>query len=117
MIHRYQLRGYNIVLDVGSGAVHLFDDLSYHMLGYLTPPLSDEVPDELFAKLSDFGTPDDIRDSYAEILELSRRGELFSEDGYEAYERMLGHVTHQSDVLTYRTRLQSPLRLLLRLNR
>ena len=107
MIHRYQLRGYNIVLDVGSGAVHLFDDLSYHMLGYLTPPLSDEVPDELFAKLSDFGTPDDIRDSYAEILELSRRGELFSEDGYEAYERMLGmspikamclHIAHDCNL-------------------
>ena len=29
MIHQYKLGGYNIVLDVCSGALHVVDDLSY----------------------------------------------------------------------------------------
>ena len=33
MIHCYQLGGYNIVLDVCSGAVHAVDELAYDMIG------------------------------------------------------------------------------------
>ena len=32
MIHQYQLNGYNIVLDICSGAVHLVDELAYDMI-------------------------------------------------------------------------------------
>jgi uncharacterized protein len=32
LIHKYQFNGMNIVLDVNSGTVHIFDDLSYEML-------------------------------------------------------------------------------------
>ena len=32
MIHCYQLGGYNIVLDVCSGAVHAVDELAYDMI-------------------------------------------------------------------------------------
>ena len=34
MIHRYQKKGLNFVLDVNSGAVHLLDDISYAVSGY-----------------------------------------------------------------------------------
>ena len=32
MIHQYKLNGYNIVLDVDSGAVHAVDDLAYDVI-------------------------------------------------------------------------------------
>ena len=32
MIHQYKLGGYNIVLDICSGAVHVVDDLSYDVI-------------------------------------------------------------------------------------
>ena len=34
MIHKYQLNGYNIVLDVNSGAVHVVDELFYALLDF-----------------------------------------------------------------------------------
>ena len=35
MIHSYKLNGYNIVIDVNSGAVHVFDDLSFDIINLL----------------------------------------------------------------------------------
>ena len=35
MIHQYKLGGYNIVLDVCSGALHVVDDLSYDIIASL----------------------------------------------------------------------------------
>ena len=32
MIHQYKLGGYNIVLDVCSGGVHVVDDVAYDMI-------------------------------------------------------------------------------------
>ena len=32
MIHQYKLGGYNIVLDVCSGAVHVVDDVAYDVI-------------------------------------------------------------------------------------
>lgn len=44
MIHKYKLHGYNVVLDVNSGGVHLVDDLTYDMLDNVAPPFSDVCP-------------------------------------------------------------------------
>ena len=33
MIHRYELNGYRIVLDVCSGSVHAVDEVAYEMIG------------------------------------------------------------------------------------
>ena len=35
MIHQYKLNGYNIVLDVFSGSVHITDDAAYDAIRYL----------------------------------------------------------------------------------
>ena len=32
MVHQYKSNGYNIVLDVGSGAVHVVDDAAYDVI-------------------------------------------------------------------------------------
>ena len=33
MVHQYKSNGYNIVLDVNSGCVHVVDDLAYDVIG------------------------------------------------------------------------------------
>ena len=33
MIHQYKLGGYNVVLDICSGAVHVVDDVAYDIIG------------------------------------------------------------------------------------
>ena len=35
LIHRYQSNGYNIVLDINSGCIHLVDEVTYEVLPYL----------------------------------------------------------------------------------
>ena len=51
MIHKYKLCGFNIVLDVNSGGVHIVDDLTYDMLENVEPPFSDKCPEEVVEKL------------------------------------------------------------------
>ena len=42
MIHQYKLNGYNIVLDVYSGSVHLVDEVAYDIIAlYETTPRAD----------------------------------------------------------------------------
>ena len=42
MIHSYKLNGYNIVLDVCSGSVHVVDEAAYDLIGlYENTPRED----------------------------------------------------------------------------
>ena len=50
MIHQYQLGGYNIVLDVCSGAVHAVDELAYDMIGLYETLPREEVLAAMAAK-------------------------------------------------------------------
>lgn len=52
MIHQYRLNGYNIVLDVNSGAVHLMDDLSFDLLDMLGDPIPESCPGEAFDRFT-----------------------------------------------------------------
>ena len=49
MIHSYRLGGYNIVLDVYSGSVHVVDDLAYQAIGLL----QDHTRDQALSALSE----------------------------------------------------------------
>ena len=42
MIHKYKQLGFNIVLDIYSGAVHVVDDVVYDMLDYILEPFMPE---------------------------------------------------------------------------
>ena len=35
LIHRYKSNGFNIVLDINSGCIHVVDDVTYEVLPYL----------------------------------------------------------------------------------
>ena len=43
MIHQYQLGGYNIVLDVCSGAVHVVDEVAYDIIARFEAQPREEV--------------------------------------------------------------------------
>ena len=77
----------NIVLDICSGAVHVVDDCLYDMLDYLLEPFTPEnsCPDFIEAELSRKYSSDEIRESYEDICELYKNGQLFTPDEYEKF--------------------------------
>ena len=87
MIHKYKMFDMNIVLDICSGAVHVVDDCLYDMLDYLLEPFTAEAscPQFITDELSRKYAADEIAESYEEICELVRNGQLFTEDGYEEF--------------------------------
>lgn len=85
MIHKYKLNGFNIVLDVNSGGVHIVDELTYDMLDNVMPPFADECPENVVEKLSKYYHPVEIKSCYDEIRQLYEEKILFSDDDYEKY--------------------------------
>ena len=85
MIHQYKLLGYNIVLDVCSGSVHVVDDIAYDIIAEFEKKDEDTLVKEMCEKYKD--TPEasesDIRECYAQIAELRDAGKLFSPDTFE----------------------------------
>ncbi len=78
MIHKYTMYDTNIVLDVNSGAVHVFDDAAFDVVGLY----KNETRDQVVKSLSEKYTGQVIEDAYEEIAELESQGLLFSEDAY-----------------------------------
>lgn len=84
MIHKFRQAGYNILLDVNSGAVHVPDDCAFDMLDFVSAPMSGKMPDELPQKLPRY-TEEELHEAYEELYALYKDGELFTEDDYEKY--------------------------------
>ena len=86
MIHQYKLFGYNIVLDVASGALHVVDDATYDILAMFEEKTEDEIVTAILEKYKNDPevTEPEIRQCCAEIEELRRAGKLFTEDTFEA---------------------------------
>ena len=84
MIHRYKLNGYNIVLDVFSGSVHVVDDLAYDVIGLYEDKSADEMIPLMLEKYSGDSEIDEteIRDCISDIEELKNEGKLFTSDDY-----------------------------------
>ncbi|MBQ1432282.1 MAG: thioether cross-link-forming SCIFF peptide maturase [Ruminococcus sp.] len=107
MIHKFKLSGYNVLLDVNSGGVHIVDDLTYDLLDSVEPPFEDACPAEVINKLSRSYPEEDIRECYDEIVSLYNDKILFSEDDYEKYaltslaspiKAMCLHVSHDCNL-------------------
>lgn len=88
MLHRYTQGGYNIVLDVNSGAIHLMDKLGYDMLGDLKAPLAQTCPLPVKKRYIKNYSASEIDETYAEIYALYKADELFSADDYEKYDKI-----------------------------
>lgn len=81
MVHQYKNNGYNIVLDVNSGSVHVVDDMVYDIIAAYEGHTVEEVVCQFEGKYS----KEDVEECYAEITELKEAGQLFTEDIYEPY--------------------------------
>ena len=80
MVHQYKNNGYNMVLDVASGSVHVVDDLTYEVIALY----EDHTLEEIIKELSSWDEKD-VKESYGEVTELKDAGVLFTEDCYEEY--------------------------------
>lgn len=80
MIHQYKNNGYNIVLDVNSGSVHVVDELVYDVIALLN---QGESEDAVIAALQGKYQEESLREALEECNELKEAGVLFTEDVYE----------------------------------
>ena len=84
MIHRYSLNGYNIVLDVFSGSVHVVDDLAYDIIGIYENANKDRILSAMLEKYASDSsiTEAEINDCIDDIEQLKTDGKLFTADKY-----------------------------------
>ncbi len=91
VIHQYKSNGFNIVMDVNSGSVHVVDEIVYDMIPLVEPLVEEGIkdPDTIKAavlNLSDIPYPEkEIREAVDEVLGLEKSGQLFAKDIYENY--------------------------------
>ncbi len=92
MIHQYENNGYQIILDVNSGAVHVVDPLCYELMEWLTAGKKSYSAKELeapelasaaAAALKEKYPESEIAEALEDLAELTRAGQLFTEDTYE----------------------------------
>ena len=81
MVHQYKNNGYNIVLDVNSGAIHIVDDVTYDVIALYEGADRSTILENLKDKYDEA----EIGEALEEIEELKANQELFTEDEYEDY--------------------------------
>lgn len=79
MIHRYQLNGRHIVLDVCSGSIHAVDALAYDMIGLYEGRERDAVLAAVREKHPGVGESE-LGEVYDQLTRLKDAGRLFSPD-------------------------------------
>lgn len=89
VVHQYKNNGYNIVLDVNSGCVHVVDDLVYDIISIYEKMGQEEVISTLLKQYEvqkdNKVTESEIREAFQEIEQLKQEGSLFTEDIYKDY--------------------------------
>ena len=81
MIHQYKSNGYNIVMDVESGAVHVVDDVTYDVIALF----EDTETSKIVEQLSDKYDKADIEEAISEVNQLKEDGQLFTQDIYQPF--------------------------------
>ncbi|MEG0962042.1 MAG: thioether cross-link-forming SCIFF peptide maturase [Lachnospiraceae bacterium] len=81
MVHQYKNNGYNIVLDVNSGAVHIVDDVTYDVIAQYATNAREDIIHNLEKQYS----KEEIAEAYEEVKTLAEDNQLFTEDEYENY--------------------------------
>ncbi|MCD7862970.1 MAG: thioether cross-link-forming SCIFF peptide maturase [Lachnospiraceae bacterium] len=91
MTHQYKNNGYNIVLDVNSGAVHVVDDIVYDVLPFVEQLYQQGIHETGTMQLAVLGCEqlsypeENVKEAVAEIMGLAKEKQLFTEDIYEKY--------------------------------
>ncbi len=91
MIHQYKLGGYNIVLDICSGGVHVVDDVAYDIISLFETESREDILPAMKDKYlgTDGITEADIEECYDDVVSLKESGKLFAPDTFEP---MAGHL-------------------------
>ena len=85
MIHQYRNNGYNIVMDVYSGSVHVVDDVCYDVIAEVnkseTEPTAEslkeaDVKEKLLQTLGNKYETSDIEDALSDVIELTEGGQM-----------------------------------------
>ena len=86
MIHQYKLGGYNIVLDVCSGSVHVVDEVAYDIIGMFEGHDRDTILQAMAQKYAgrEDITAADLGECYDQVVGLKDAGKLFAPDTFEA---------------------------------
>ena len=92
MIHQYKNNGYNIVLDVNSGSVHVVDDVVYDVLARMDENDENKYGEDNFQRIAgaileqykdeNIGEQD-LRDIFSDLQEMEENGTLFAKDVYQ----------------------------------
>ena len=81
MIHQYKLGGYNIVLDVCSGGVHVVDGVAYDIIAMFETHSRKEVLRAMGSKYPSL-TEAELEECYAQVESLKDAGKLFAPDTF-----------------------------------
>ena len=81
MIHQYQQGGYNIVLDVCSGSVHVVDEVAYDIISMFESAGKEQILAAMAEKYPQLDAGD-IAQCYDQVLELKDAGKLFAPDTF-----------------------------------
>ncbi|MBQ9847418.1 MAG: thioether cross-link-forming SCIFF peptide maturase [Clostridia bacterium] len=84
MIHQYRLGGYNIVIDVCSGAIHVVDEVAYDIISLFESNSKDDILSKIAEKYVDRAdiSADDILECYNQVCSLKEQGKLFAPDTF-----------------------------------
>ena len=82
MIHQYKNNGYNIVLDVNSGSIHVVDDVAYDVIGMYETKEKAEITAEILKKYPEV-KEEEMEELYQDLEEMREDGTLFTEDTYK----------------------------------
>ncbi len=84
MVHQYSLGGYNIVLDICSGSVHVVDDVAFDIISLFENASKDEIIKTVSEKhLSKGVSSADVEECYNQVENLKSAGKLFTPDTFE----------------------------------
>jgi uncharacterized protein len=78
LLHKYKLNNLNIVIDVNSGSVHVFDEIAYDVVDFIERPVEAAIK-----ALADRYAKEDLTDVYSELKQLEEQGQLNSPDTYK----------------------------------
>ena len=79
MIHQYKNNGYNIVMDVNSGAIHVVDDVTYDVISMYEDHSRQDITDKLSSRYS----TQDLEEAFSEIDYLVKEEQLFTQDTFQ----------------------------------
>lgn len=90
VVHQYKNNGYNIILDVNSGSIHVVDDVVYEIVPLVEEALEagkskEDMSDGIFDRLKDRFAREDMQEAFEQVWELKEAGMLYAPDIYENY--------------------------------